>query len=309
MQATGRRVTSGRTGLGEAGRPRVQPPARRPDALAPIGLAVVASVIAFLVDYRRGAPAFVGRIPIPWSVGPAALVLLVLAPPRHRRASLRDGGDRGPLRVYARMTLGRLSDWWCYYLLMAALLALAVWNYHEHLGSWTEPLALLANGISEEATFRYALPLVAAGAIVVIGAPRVALPCGVALSCILFAAMPGHVDQMQRPLDIAPFIAFAVLTSMVAIRTGALLPGMLAHTLANLCTLPVTLGVAPPSLRLAGVAAGLLGLVLASENAIRREEGRTRAAARRESVLDLDFEAAAAPVFDAAPSPSMWPGR
>ena len=52
---------------------------------------------------------------------------------------------------------------------------------------------------------------------------------------------------------------------------------MLAHALTNLCTLPVTLGVAPPSLRLAGVAAALLGLVLASENAIRRQEIRTRA--------------------------------
>jgi hypothetical protein len=276
----------------------------------------VLAVLAFLVDYRRPAPHYVGRIPIPWSVIPAALILVLLAVPLRRRRLLRDGGGRGPLAPYARMTLGRLSDWWCFYLLMVALLALAFWNYHEHLGSWTEPFALLANGISEETTFRFALPMLAAGAIVVIGAPRVAVPCGVALSCILFATMPGHVDQMQRPLDIAPFIAFAVLTSMVAVRSRALLPGMLAHTLTNLCTLPVTLGVAPPSLRLAGVAAGLLGLVLAAENAIQRDEARIRAArlaAARDadpgSVLDLDFEAAAAPLFEATPRALTWPGR
>jgi membrane protease YdiL (CAAX protease family) len=290
--------------------------ATRPDPLAPIGLAVVLATLAFLADYRGPAPHYVGRIPIPWSVISAVLIVLVLAQPRSRRALVRTGGDRGPLRPYARMTLGRLSDWWCYYLLMTALLALAVWNYHHLLGTWTEPFALLANGISEEATFRYALPLLAAGAIVVIGAPRVAVPCGVALSCILFATMPGHVDQMQRPLDVAPFLAFAVLTSMVAVRSQSLLPGMLAHTLANLCTLPVTLGVAAPSLRLAGVAAGLLGLVLAAENAIRRDEVRTRAAreaaaaeADRASVLDLDFEAGAAQVFGAVARPSTWPSR
>jgi hypothetical protein len=277
---------------------------------------VVVAALAFLVDYRQRAPWFVGRIPIPWSVIPAALVLLVLARPLRRRRGLADGDDRSPLAPYARMTLGRLSDWWCVYLLMVALLALAFWNYHEHLGSWTEPFALLANGISEETTFRYALPMLAAGAIVVVGAPRVALPCGVSLSCILFATMPGHVDQMQRPLDIAPFIAFAVLTSMVAVRSRALVPGMLAHTLTNLCTLPVTLGVAPPSLRLAGVAAGLLGLVLSAENAIRRDESRARAArlaaaraADSPSSIDLDFEAAAGPLFEVVPTTWTTPAR
>ncbi len=304
---------AGRTSAGGPGWRPSTASATRPDPLAPVGAAVVLAVLAFLVDYRRPAPHFVGRIPIPWSVIPAALILVVLAVPLRRRRVLRDDGDRGPLAPYARMTLGRLSDWWCFYLLMAALLALAFWNYHEHLGSWTEPFALLANGISEETTFRYALPLLAAGAIVAIGAPRVAVPCGVALSCILFATMPGHVDQMRRPIDIAPFIAFAVLTSMVALRSRALLPGMLAHTLTNLCTLPVTLGVAPPSLRLAGVAAGLLGLVLAAENAIRRDEARVRAArvvaagqADRSSLVDLDFEADAAPLFDAVPRTYSW---
>jgi hypothetical protein len=314
MVETGERVHGGRTPPRTSGRPAATG-ARRPDPLAPIGIAVVLAVVAFLVDYRRPAPRFVGRIPIPWSVGPAALILLVLAQPLGRRGMLRNGGDQGPLRPYARMTLGRLSDWWCYYLLMVALLALAVWNYHEQLGSWTEPLALLANAMSEETTFRYALPVLAAGAIVTIGAPRVAIPCGVALSCVLFATMPGHVDQMQRPLDIAPFLAFAVLTSMVAVRSGALLPGMLAHALANLCTLPVTLGVAQPSLRLAGVAAGLLGLVLAAENAIRRDEVRARAAARARAetadrrIVDVDFEAAAAPLFDVVPRSYTWQGR
>jgi hypothetical protein len=306
MRDAGERVTAGRTA------PRVPlrwgtPSAARPDPLAPIGFAVLLAVVAFLVDYQGPAPRFVGRIPIPWSMAPAALILVILAQPRSRRGMLRNGGDRGPLGPYARMTLGRLSDWWCYYLLMVALLVLAVWNYHRHLGSWTEPLAVLANGISEETTFRYALPLLAAGAVVVLGAPRLAIPSGVALSCVLFATMPGHVDQMQRPLDVAPFLAFALLTSMVAVRSGALLPGMLAHALANLCTLPVTLGAAPMSLRAAGVAAGLLGLVLAAENAIRRDEARARTAAADPAapsnadelfVVDLDFEAAAAPVFD-----------
>jgi hypothetical protein len=309
MVEAGERVVTGRIAEQVAHWRRPDAPAstRRADPLAPVGVAVVLAVVAFLVDYRRPAPRFVGRIPIPWSVGPAVLVLLVLARPLRLRAAVRDGGDRGPLRAFTCMTLGRLSDWWAYYALMVPLLALAIWNYQEHLGSWSEPLALLANAVSEETTFRYALPVLAAGAIVVVGAPRIAVPCGVALSCILFATMPGHVDQMQRPLDILPFIAFAVLTSMVAVRSGALLPGMLAHTLANLCTIPVTLGTAPPSLRLAGVAAGLLGLVLAAENAIRRAESRQREARHQaasgagDAVLDLDFEAAAAPLFDPLP--------
>jgi hypothetical protein len=290
------------------------------DPLAPIGLAVFVTVIAFLVDYERRAPWYVGQIPIPWSVLSAVLVLVTLAERSRRRDDRAPGSAtaaEGPLAGFTRMTLGRLSDWYAFYAVTGVLLVAATVAYRHHVGSWTEPFAVLANGVAEEATFRYAIPLLVGGACVILGASRLAVPAGVTVSVVLFATMPGHLDQISRPIELAPFIAFAVLTTLVALRTGALLPGMLAHTLTNLCTLPVTLGVAAASWRVFGVLAALLGLVVAAEHAIRVEARRRAVAAVGPEpatavavvgpVIDLDFEATVAPVFEPAPRPLAPP--
>jgi hypothetical protein len=275
------------------------------------------TVVAFLVDYERRAPWYVGQIPIPWSVLSSVLVLVTLAGRSRRHDDRPPAPGEGPLAGFTRMTLGRPSDWYAFYAVTGVLLVVATVAYRHHVGSWTEPFAVLANGVAEEATFRYAIPLLVGGACVIVGAARVAVPAGVTISVVLFATMPGHLDQIGTPVELTPFVAFAVLTSLVALRTGALLPGMLAHTLTNLCTLPVTLGVAAASWRVFGVLAALLGLVIAAEHAIRMEtRRRTLAAVEPEPavpavamgrVVDLDFEATVAPVFEPAARPLTPP--
>jgi len=302
---------------------------RRDRAAGPLHLlwiAVLLSTLTFVVDDRRLAPMFMGQIPIPWSVGSAVTVLVVLVQSRGHREPRSDRWN--PPEPYARMTLGSPSDWAGFYALMGTLLAVAAVVYHHCVGSWIEPLALFANAISEETTFRYALPLIAAATLVAARAPsRAVVPCAVAASALLFAMTPGHVQQMHERLDMVPFLAFEVLMSMVSLRTGALLPAMLAHTLINVCTLPVNLNVAPPILRLCGVVAGLVGLVVAGRHATHRQEARVEFAARLASieptfitarqptVLDLDFEEGAASILNGNPpraaswsQPSCRPG-
>jgi hypothetical protein len=277
--------------------------------LGVLWIAVLLSTLAFVVDDRRLAPMFMGRIPIPWSVGTAVIMLAVLAQPVGDREPR--GGRWNPPGPYARMTLGSPSDWAGFYAVMGTLLGVAAVVYHHCVGSWVEPLALLANAISEETTFRYALPVLAAATLVGARGPsRAVMPCAVGVSALLFATMPGHVQQMHGRLDIAPFLAFAVLMSMVSLRTGALLPAMLAHTLINVCTLPVNLNVAPPTLRLGGVVVALVGLVIASRHAAHQQEARAEFAARLASieptymtarqrvVVDLDFEERAAAILN-----------
>ena len=172
--------------------------------------------------------------------------------------------------------------------------------YARVMDSSSEPWAVVANAIVEEAEFRYAIPLMIAAALLIVRAPR-AVAIGVALtvSCVLFATMPGHLDQISRGIDIAPFLAFAVLTSLVALRTRSLLPGVLAHTLCNLCTLPVAIGAAAPALRMGGVVVGLIGLVLGAELANRRRaRDEQLGALARIDVVDLDFEARVGVLFE-----------
>jgi hypothetical protein len=284
----------------------------------PVGVAVALTVVAFWIDRRWSPSLFLGRIPIPCSVATAVVVLVLLARPREHRpaatGAVRHDERPSPLACYARMAVGSPSDWAGFYAVMAALLAIAAMIYRLRTGSWIEPVAVFMDALGEEATFRYALPLVIATAVVVARAPsRAVVPCATAVSALLFATMPGHIQQMHARIDIVPFVAFALLMSIVSLRTGALLPVVLAHALVNLCTLPVNLGVAPPILRLAGVMAALGGLVIASRHATDQQRARADFAARLASIeptfhavsshaeLDLDFEAHAASLFNRAP--------
>ncbi len=284
---------------------------------------VVVVVVGFLYDYFAPSPWWVGRLPIPMSLFPSLALLVALA--RRGRAGRTTTDPDGPLVDFLDMRLGPWRHWREFYVVLGIGLVVAAGYYSRTMGSDTESLALLANALVEEAQFRYSIPLLIAAAALIVGAGRsVALAIGLGISSVTFAAMPGHLEQMTSLLDIAPFLAFAVLTSMVALRTRSFLPGVLAHTLVNICTLPVSLGQAPSGVRLAGVVIGLIGLVVASEIANQRRAWEARAPGRTVGTkhptrpepldlemdvnvdrsldididIDLDFETSLAPVFD-----------
>ncbi len=279
------------------------------DPATAVTVVVVAVVVGFLYDYVVPSPWWVGRLPIPMSLFPSIALLGVLA--RRGRPGRATTAADGPLIEFLDMRLGPWRCWREFYVVVTIGLAVAAAYYARRMGSGTEPLALLANALVEEAQFRYSIPLLVAAAALIVGAGRtLALAIGLGISSIMFAAMPGHLEQMTGPFDIAPFLAFAVLTSMVAIRTRALLPCVLAHTLVNMCTLPVAIGLAPPGVRLAGVVIGLIGLVVAAEIANQRRASDAEAPPATvaiagaialdldlETDIDLDFESRMAPAF------------
>jgi Type II CAAX prenyl endopeptidase Rce1-like len=291
----------------------------RAEPEAAVTVVVIAVVIGFLYDYAFPAHWWVDRLPIPVSVIPSIALLVVLA-----RRNGRPVDPTSPLADFLDMRLGAWRRWREYYVVMTVGLVVAAMYYARIMGSSTEPWALLANALVEEAQFRYSIPIVIAAAALIVGVGRTAaVAIGLGISSVMFAAMPGHLEQMTTWLDIAPFLAFAVLTSMVAVRTRSLLPCVLSHTLVNICTLPVSLSIAPPAVRLAGVVVGLIGLVVSAEiaNQRRAAEGQTpdRLGTDRHlavlsaidldllPTIDLDFESSAATIFDPGTDPDTHP--
>jgi len=113
------------------------------------------------------------------------------------------------------------------------------------VGPSTEGVAFLVGALEEEIVFRLALPLASGGAVaIILGRPgsnpaqwgRAPVAVALVIAGVAFVVMPGHLSQMDNALAAIPFAATALLFTYIVLRTGALLPGVLAHATLNLAT-------------------------------------------------------------------------
>jgi membrane protease YdiL (CAAX protease family) len=156
---------------------------------------------------------------------------------------------------------------------------LAVAGFVMRAGSWSDAGGLVVAAAGEELVYRFAATLVIGAVLAhVLGRPRrdtarwgtpVALGAVVGAS-VLFASLPGHVDQMTGLLRAMPFVAFGIVVGYVALRTGSLLPGVIVHLMVNVTALSYQRGALDGDAR-GLLAAAMLGtLVLAGMLAGRR---------------------------------------
>jgi hypothetical protein len=79
---------------------------------------------------------------------------------------------------------------------------------------------------------------------------------------LVFSSLPGHIDQMTGAANVLPFLSLAVLLGYVALRSGSLLPGFLAHLTIDLAALAFFAGELPSLLRVLVDVGTLVGVVL-----------------------------------------------
>ena len=79
---------------------------------------------------------------------------------------------------------------------------------------------------------------------------------------VVFSALPGHVEQMSGATNVLPFFSLAVLLGYVALRSGSILPGFLAHLAIDLAALAYLAGDLSAALRVLVDLGILIGVVL-----------------------------------------------
>jgi hypothetical protein len=249
-------------------------------------------VIAFVAVALDVASAWTGRPS--WAIGtvlvspalPVAGLLVVLV------GVARVGGSRRSLFAWREYLVGG-----SFAVLVAAL------AYAHAIGGpaarWreVEGVALAATG--EELVYRLA-------AVLLIGAACARLcgrdwrdtarwgtgPAVVGLlgGALVFSVLPGHVEQMTGATSMVPFASLAMLLGYVALRTGSVVPGIVAHVLLDVVTLGYFSGALSASARVSIAATTLTALVLGLMVAGRRSGLRRRVP----SEIDLRQPATAA---------------
>lgn len=81
-------------------------------------------------------------------------------------------------------------------------------------------------------------------------------------AAVVFSALPGHIGQMTGATSVAPFASLAVLLGYVALRTGSLLPAIVAHVFLDVVNLAHFAGQLSAAARGALAASALTALVL-----------------------------------------------
>lgn len=210
---------------------------------------VIALSIAAVVEIGEllwGFPAVfsVGWVHIAWSIFPClgALALLVQYPRLHHIVV-------GEPRALA-------------YVALFVLLGIFGGAFVVHNGFGVTAAILVAVGM-EEVIYRLALPAVITLCAVCLGArPRVALFLSVGIAIALFAAMPGHREQLHDLRSYLALIAFSVLMSHAVWRGNSLLAAVFAHAVYDYVTLGMQVGDVSSLLRICGAAAALLSLAI-----------------------------------------------
>ena len=91
-------------------------------------------------------------------------------------------------------------------------------------GHLLDSLAIVLAALDEEIVFRFAVPTVVAGILLVFHVPsRPSGSQGLVVAAFWFVLLPGHQDQVHRAVDLLPFIAFASLATIVVYRSGSIL--------------------------------------------------------------------------------------
>lgn len=129
--------------------------------------------------------------------------------------------------------------------------------------------------LSEELVYRLAAPMVLAVLAHRAGlAARWSVWFGFLLAAAWFVMLPGHTHQIATPAQAVPFVAYALLSAWIVVRSGAIIAVALVHAISNLAALLVWEGVAVPDARV-WLMAGLLGL-LAVGYALRSKDPSAR---------------------------------
>ncbi len=182
---------------------------------------------------------------------------------------------------WRRLGLDRtnLEAWREFLLVAGAALGFGVVQYSANIGGFAEAIGLVLAALDEEIVYRLAvLILVGACAAKLAGRDwRNAEDWGVGpglvaivASGVVFTVLPGHVAQMSDTLHALPFVCLGMVLGYAMLRTGALLPAVVVHTLLNLATIAAFNGEISVELRTALVATALVALVLGTVVAGRR---------------------------------------
>lgn len=151
------------------------------------------------------------------------------------------------------------------------VLIFGIWRYSMYVHGGREALGLILAALGEELVYRLAvLILVGAACAKLLGRNwRNAEDWGVVPGVVallaaglVFTLLPGHVAQMSDTLHALPFACLGVVLGYAVLRTGALFPATVVHSLLNLATIAALYGTISPELRTALAASALVSLVL-----------------------------------------------
>ncbi|MFN8035066.1 MAG: hypothetical protein U0V73_03965 [Acidimicrobiia bacterium] len=178
------------------------------------------------------------------------------------------------------LTERHLAAWWEFGAVGVALLAPLAAAFVVRVGGPGELGSFFVGAAEEELVFRVAAPLAIGGLVAwwlgrapgrLAGwgtAPRVA---AVLTAAATFACTPGHIDQVSgQAWRLVPFVSLALLWTYVVLRTGDVLPGLLAHALLNIATVCYAQGALPRSVWAVTVVVILGAYAWSAERAGRR---------------------------------------
>ena len=148
-------------------------------------------------------------------------------------------------------------------------------------GHLLDSLAIVLAALDEEIVYRFAVPTVVAGILLVFHVPsRPSRVVGLVVAGVWFVLLPGHRDQVHRAADVLPFIAFATLAAIVVYRSGSILATTATHAVMNMLTIIAFGGAMSQATRSVATAVLLLLLVssygFARPRAARRPDRRKR---------------------------------
>ena len=176
------------------------------------GLVEIAGLLGILPRFR------VGRLLLSPSIVPALVVLAMLG----RRAAGR-ARDIDAAAVYWVTALAGI----CFSTILL-----------DRDGHLLDSLAIVLAALDEEIVYRFAVPTVVAGILLVFHVPsRPSRVVGLVVAGIWFVLLPGHRVQMHSAADVLPFIAFATLAAIVVYRSGSILATTATHAVMNMLTI------------------------------------------------------------------------
>jgi hypothetical protein len=180
----------------------------------------VAVFVELFVLATRIEPMFrVAFVGVPWSLLPCLVALaLILHHPHRLTLVINDA------RALAYVALSVLA------IVFGSL-------YVSSNGFDTSVAIVVAVGV-EEVVYRLAIPIVFTLIAVRLGMhERPALLLALGVSVLLFAAMPGHVEQLTDVRSWSSFVAFTILMSHAVWRGNSLFAPVVAHAVYDFATL------------------------------------------------------------------------
>jgi hypothetical protein len=213
-------------------------------------ITVAVDVVTAWVDVDLGS---LGRVPISPAL-PLGILLACMVGLR------RLGLDRANLRA-----------WREFLIVSGFVLLFGIWRYSMYVHGGREALGLILGALGEELVYRLAV-LILVGALAAKAMGRNwrnaedwgVVPGVIALLAagLVFMLLPGHVAQMSDTLHALPFACLGVVLGYAVLRTGALLPAAVVHSVLNLATIAAISGSISFELRTALSASALVALVL-----------------------------------------------